>query len=464
MAKGRSAESRLGARGNTYEDVSPVDFPANNNRRFSPDPADDQVDEKHTEVPRRDSCIVPKVSPQDKEDGIFLAHPGTELETVACDMTEVYPDESFCFLNEAKLRERAQELQKFFLPGNERGIVAYAVKANAKGKILRVLADEGIDHYDCASPEEIRVAKSYSPHSEILYNHPVKSTSAILGASRRGIAHYTVQSHREIDKIDSSVDRSSMARPLELAVRLSTPNDNAAINLSTKFGCQEKDAREMIRRIRSQIHALPGISIHTGSQNEDPDVYVGAIKKISAIAIEEGGVHTMNVGGGLPVNYHANDTFSVRHYLDVISRALEEYSRYALRGDDPKIILEVGRIMVAECIDLMIPVLAVENRNRGRCIYINDGVYTSFSDFVVHDWPYNFLCRGKNGKKLSEKCVPFEVFGRTCDSGDSLGQIVLPENLDEGDYLWLKNAGAYMDSQGGHFNGFGMPHYIAYNR
>lgn len=419
---------------------------------------------KRAEIARRESGVMPKVSQEDKEDGIFFTHPGRSLAEVSADVTEIYPDESFCFLNVQKLRERAGELRDFFLPGNEQGVVAYAVKANAKGKIMRVLADEGIDHYDCASPVEISTAMKYRPGSEILYNHPVKSPSSILSASKQGIAHYTVQSQREIDKVDGYADRSVLRRPLELAVRLSTPNDNAAINLSTKFGTQEKDAREMIRRIRHEIGALPGISIHTGSQNEDPEIYVSAIKKISTIAHEEGGVHTMNVGGGLPVNYHANDNFSIRHYLDTISRALEEYSRHAMTGSNPKIILEVGRAMVAECIDLMIPVLAVEDRNRGKCIYINDGVYTSFSDFVVHGWPYNFLCRGKNGKKLSDKHVPFEVFGRTCDSGDSLGQIVLPENLDEGDYLWLKNAGAYMDSQGGQFNGFGLPHYIAYNK
>jgi|GEM_PF-2702689 len=409
------------------------------------------------------SGLMPRVRQEQKDHDIFLTHPARNLDEVVNDITAIHPEDTFCFLNVKKLSERAAELRDHFLPNNSLGVVAYAVKANAKDKILRVLGSEGIDHYDCASANEIAQVKSCQPNAEILYNHPIKTPADIAEAASMGVAHFTVQSQREIDKLSKVAQPYMTDRKMEVAVRLSTPNDNAAINLSTKFGASEPDLRAMIRYIRDVVGALPGISIHTGSQNQDPEVYTTAIKKISLIGAEEGGMNTMNVGGGIPVNYHDKDQFDLRTYLDIINRAIVEYGRHTMRGDNPKILLEVGRSMVAECIDLVIPVLAVEDRNRGRCAYINDGVYTSFSDFAVHEWPYNFLWRGKDGRKLSDKMVPFEVFGRTCDSGDSLGQIVLPEDLGEGDYLWVKNAGAYMDAQGGRFNGFDLPKYVAYN-
>jgi len=395
------------------------------------------------------------------DEGIFLSHHGKDFRTVALEVLEKFPEETFCFLNAGKLRETAGILRDYFLPGNQARAIAYAIKANPKKRILEILSEEGIRHFDCASSGEIDAVKEINPKAEIFFNHPIKTSADIFHAAGSGVHHFTVQAHQEIVKIMNNAFPNMSPDPVEIAVRLRTPNEKAKIDLSTKYGVSHGAASSMIYAIRKMIGAVPGISIHTGSQNEDPRIFVEAIRYMADVARESGGVKTMNVGGGIPVNYAENDNFQLKQYVEMISAALESNSPGALL-EDPKLIIELGRAVVGECIDLVIPVLAAEEREK-KTIYINDGVFTSFSDYAIHGWQYNFKTIGEKGRTLSANKIPYVVFGRTCDSGDTLGEVLLPEDLTDRDFLWLQNAGAYMDSQSTRFNGFDPPKYVSYN-
>lgn len=398
---------------------------------------------------------------EDEKDEIFLEHPGQNFMQVAREVIEAHPEESFCFLNTGLLREKVEILRDHFLPGHPGRVIAYAMKANPKRRIMEIISAEGITDFDCASGTEIEKAKEINPDAGILFNHPVKLVRDIQLAATYGVMHYTVQTHNEVLKILNNAFPRSAADPVEIAVRLMTPNEKAKINLSTKYGAGRSAARSIINDVRRHFDVVPGISIHTGSQNEDPAIFADAIKYMADVARSSGKVKTVNVGGGIPVNYAVNDNFSLREYLEIISRALEANIFGALMKD-PKIIIELGRALVGETVDLVIPVLAIEDRGQ-RTVYINDGVFTSFSDHTIHDWQYYFRTIGHGGRQLSRNLVPFVVFGRTCDSGDTLGEVMLPEDLTAKDHLWVQNAGAYMDSQTTRFNGFEPPKYVSYN-
>ncbi len=385
----------------------------------------------------------------------------TKNEAIA-EITTAYPEDSFCFLNEKKLRERISLLKNSFLPTNEYAKIAYAVKANPRKEILEILNDEGVDCFDCASQEEIRKVLTLDSDAKILFNHPIKTSKDIRYAFFNEVRHYTVQTRKEIQKILKELHFLEPRRPVEMAVRLQTLNDGAKVNLSTKFGAILSDAKEMIQSIKENKNLVPSLSIHTGSQNTKMQSFEKAIELMASLAQEQGGIKTLNVGGGLPVNYFESDDFDLSVFLQYISHAIEKNLPDNL-ADDPEIIIELGRSIIAEAIDLVIPVLSVEKRNGQKCVYFNDGVFTSFSDAAVHDWEYNFKTIGKDGRRLSEEKERMTLFGRTCDSGDVVGSVNLPVNLAEGDFVHVENAGAYMDSQLSFFNGFGPPKYVLYN-
>ena len=392
-------------------------------------------------------------------DSIYYRHPKSDLNDVMPEMLDTCPEESLCFLNEGKLREKVGILRDNFLPENEHRRILYSVKANAKNRIIKILSEEGIDGFDCSSPNEIDMALAQNPEAEIFFNNPIRTANAIKRALERDVRYFAVQSRRGIEKILQTAPQGAP----EISVRLQTLNPEAKIDLSKKFGVTEETAKELLRFLKAS-NVRRGLSIHTGSQNTSPRAFEEGIGFMTGIARSEGGVNSVNLGGGIPVDYFEGGDFDFREYLELISRYVRNNIKGALdKASDPQIILELGRAIIAESVDLAIPVLATEKRLGKKCVYINDGVFTSFSDYPIHGWKYNLKTIGKNGRKLSETKEPYIVFGRTCDSGDTLGEADLPSDLKEGDHIWVPNAGAYMDTQASFFNGYEPPKYVAYN-
>lgn len=392
-----------------------------------------------------------------------LRHPAKTLPEVMKDVLIDHPEESFCFFNEGKLRETVSVLQENFLPNEEVRAIAYAVKSNPLFRVLEILSDEGIDHFDCASPTEIQRVQKVQPTASILYNHPIKREKDIRWAANSRVKHFTVQSENELDKVMHGVSPFSVHDDYQIVARLATPNNESRVNLSEKFGAEPEKVQRMINKILRETQFRPGISMHVGSQNTyDHYFEKGIIEMRSVLESLVGKVSIINLGGGVPVNYFEYDTFSTKEILQNLSRwTLEHLSQFL--DADGKIIIELGRAIIAESVDLVVPVIAKERRSGQSCVYMNDGVFTSFSDAVVHKWKYPLKVIRKNGQEVSGNLIPQVLFGRTCDSGDTLKEMMLPKGIEVGDYIHVPAAGAYMDSQSTYFNGFEPPKYVSYN-
>jgi ornithine decarboxylase len=413
--------------------------------------------------PVRNSFSFPGYYPKDAAEDIFIYHGGTNLDQVVRNVLPRYPDFSFCFLNVGRLRETVKVIQRHFLPGHPGRRISYAVKANSRRKILEVLRDSGVDCFDCTSSGEMSLARSIHPFSEIMFNNPVRSSRDVAYALSLGVKHFAVQTKDDVRKVLDNASFPFVDEPLEMAVRMMMQNENARVDLSPKFGATPGEAEEMISEMRANSSCIPGIYVHVGSQNSSAEKYVAAIRTMSEISRRQGKLKIMNVGGGIPVRYKGQDKFDLVEYLEIISKAITDF---ALDSLDPehKIIIELGRAVVAESVDMVIPILCEARRNGRDCLYINDGIFTSFWDAAIHKWRYWINAMGSDGCEIKGRGLKeYEVFGRTCDSGDTLGKLLLPEGLKEGDYLWLPNAGAYLDTLASRFSEFTAPFYVAYN-
>lgn len=374
-------------------------------------------------------------------------------------------DDSFCFLNEGLIRERLGIFQDHFMSDDPDRRIIYAMKANPHPRIMTILSEEGIDGFDCASAGEIDQALDIGGigPENLFFNNPVKRGSEIHSAYSRGVRYFTAQSRSGVEKVLAH-SRLFGADNMEVATRLETLNPDAKINLSEKYGCAPKEGLHLLQRVKD-AGVRAGLAMNTGSQNSSPKSFVMGIEMLAEVAKRAGGVTSLNVGGGIPVNYFPTDVYDAREYLREITRAVQRTrdSFFGGNRDKSKIIIEPGRSLVAQAVDLAIPVLEVDRHRSLKRAFINDGVFTSFSDSPIHGWKYAFEVFTKDGRKLSDALENFTVYGRTCDSGDVLGEYSFPSDLQEGDFIWVKNAGAYMDSQGSRFNGFSAPRYISYN-
>jgi ornithine decarboxylase len=331
-----------------------------------------------------------------------------------------------------------------FFKDNFPGKVLYAVKTNPNEKVIKEIISSGIQNFDVASLNEIKLIKKIKPDSNLYFMHTVKSKESISSAYFDfGVKNFALDSKDELRKI---LDATDQAKDLNLYVRIAVSNEHAEIDLSRKFGALPSEALGLVRLCKEHSKKL-GISFHVGSQCMHKISYSKGISEINSIIKKTKIIpDVINIGGGFPSIYPNLNPEPLNNYLNEIKKSLNGLRLAKL----PEVICEPGRAIVAESGSTIVKVLLRKKQN----LYINDGTYGSLFDAGVP----NFILPSKmitNGRIHSKKFIPFSFFGPTCDSLDYMkGPFLLPNNIKEGDYIELGQLGAYGLTFRTKFNGF----------
>jgi ornithine decarboxylase len=89
-------------------------------------------------------------------------------------------------------------------------------------------------------------------------------------------------------------------------------------------------------------------------------------------------------------------------------------------------------------------------------VFLNDGVYGTLTEFPLIGNIDRIQVLDPQGRPRGGEGIGRVIFGPTCDSVDRLpGEIVLPGDTVEGDYLVIQGIGAYSMATNTRFNGFG---------
>ncbi|MEL7049038.1 MAG: type III PLP-dependent enzyme, partial [Pseudomonadota bacterium] len=329
------------------------------------------------------------------------------------------------------------------------GDVAYAYKANSSVFLLGALYGAGIRHFDVASLPELEDAATI-PGVEMHFMHPVKSRSAIRRAYDLGVRSFSLDGEDELKKIVEETRQSSgPARDLRLFVRVAVPAINSLIPLEKKFGVAGDEAARLLMKTR-QVAAELGITFHVGSQTTTPDSFVAALDSVRVLIGQAGVVvDRLDVGGGFPAKYANSDPDPIHDFIKAIDDGVEELPV----REDVQLMCEPGRALVAEAESVIVRVDA----RRGHNLYINDGGYGTLFDAAHLGFVFparRIAFRGLDAS--SEQLEGFELWGPTCDSIDHMpGPFMLPNDIDEGDYIEIGNIGAYGRALAGKFNGYG---------
>jgi ornithine decarboxylase len=331
------------------------------------------------------------------------------------------------------IRKKSIQLASKFFKNKFPGDVLYAVKTNPNPLVLKTIFESGIDNFDVASINEIKIIKNISKSAKCSFMHTVKSRESIKESYfKYGVRAYSLDSKDELIKIIESTDR---AKDLELFVRISVSNEHAEIDLSKKFGAIQSEATGLLRLTKQYAKKI-GLSFHVGSQCMHPISYSKGISEIGNIIKRTKIVPDfINVGGGFPTIYPDLVPQSIGSYFEEIKNALTNLKLEKL----PKIICEPGRAIVAESGSTIVRV----NLRKKQKLYINDGTYGSLFDagFPNIVYPSKLIT---NGRIISKKSTAFDFYGPTCDSMDYMkGPFILPNNIKENDYIELGQLGAY---------------------
>ena len=324
------------------------------------------------------------------------------------------------------------------------GKVLYAVKTNPDEKVVKIISDNGIENFDVASLNEVKLVRKINNKAKVYFMHTVKNRESIKEAyTKYNVKDFALDTKDELLKI---LEATNNAKDLNLYVRVSISNEHAEIDLSRKFGATSSEALGLLRLCKAHAKRV-GLSFHVGSQCMHKISFAKGINEIGKIIKKTKIVpDVINVGGGFPAMYPDLIPEPLDNYLDVIKESLKNLKL----EKTPEIFCEPGRAIVAEAGSTIVKVL-LKKKNK---LYINDGTYGSLFDAGAP----NFVLPAKmitNGRVVSKKKTAFNFYGPTCDSLDYMkGPFLLPNNIKEGDYIELGQLGAYGTTFRTKFNGF----------
>jgi ornithine decarboxylase len=350
----------------------------------------------------------------------------------------------FCFSPQA-LGATVARFRKGF-PGE----VSYAVKANGATMVLAAMAEAGIGVFDVASIEEMDEVAAAAPEARVHYHNPVKARQEIAEAfAIHGCRRFALDDVGELAKILEVVKAGA---ELELAVRFRLPAHGAAAHdFSTKFGADPQGAADLLRLVGRCGHR-PVLTFHPGSQCTDPQAYARYIKVAGEIARGAGvRLAALNVGGGFPASYRQSIAPPLPAFFAAITDSLK--AAFA-EGERPALECEPGRGLVASSMSLLTRVKLVKPSRRE--LFLNDGIYGALMEMSQAPAlaPHYRVIR--DGAVHDGPVQRFTAYGPTCDPLDRLpGELVLPADIAENDFIEFSTIGAYGAATATRFNGYG---------
>ena len=381
-------------------------------------------------------AALPRQQPQEQ---LFDTHPEVSLdfEIVRQAASQKY-NRPFLIVDTAIVRGKVRR----FRAAMPRVRPHYAVKANPDRRVLKVLIQEGCG-FEIASTAELDLLLGLGvPAGEIFYSNPVKSRESIAYAASKGVEWFVIDSLDELRRV------FEVKADAKQYLRIAAPNIGSDWPLSGKFGAGATDAREIVAAAAKLGADLAGVTFHVGSQCRNPENWRVALEK-ARNAFEQmtkAGLkpRLLNIGGGFPVR-HVKPIPSIETIGAVVNEGLRAFP------EDTQVIAEPGRYLVSDAGYFVCRVLGTATRAGKRWMHWDAGLFGGVIE----------AAEGLKYRIRSDRAgpdVPWTVGGPTCDSVDVvMREEPLPSDLQEGDFIYIRNAGAYTTAYASQFNGFPLP-------
>ncbi|MBN2866224.1 MAG: diaminopimelate decarboxylase [Thiotrichales bacterium] len=332
--------------------------------------------------------------------------------------------------------------------GSQPHLVCYAVKTNSNIAVLNVLAKLGAG-FDIVSQGELeRVLLAGGDPAKVVFSGVAKQSVEIERALEVGIRCFNIESHAELDRIQTVAER--MGKMANVSIRVN-PDVDAKTHpyISTglkdnKFGVDINTAPELYADASACSHVNPiGIDCHIGSQLTDITPFVDALERVLKLRnqLEEMGIdiHHLDLGGGLGIQYTSETPPPIAEYIQALITKLND--------TDVEVIIEPGRAIAGNAGVLLTEVeylKPTEHKNfaiidAAMNDLIRPALYQAYQEIV----PVTPRTDGMEGK--------WDLVGPVCETGDFLGKD-RQMNLKAGDLLAVMSSGAYGFTMSSNYN------------
>jgi diaminopimelate decarboxylase len=343
--------------------------------------------------------------------------------------------------------------------GSAPHLVAYAVKANSAGPIVRELASVGCGA-DVVSGSELAVALGCGIAAErVLFSGVGKSAHDLdlaIGAGPQGILAIQVESVEELARVEARASALGRAARVSLRINPGVVADTHA-HIATghdeaKFGIARIDLPAAWAALEAAPHVrLVGLSCHVGSQLTRTDDYIASAEVLVHLArereVSHGPLDLIDFGGGFGIDYGDGCDASP---ADFARAAVEKLRGAGLTGRT--LVVEPGRSLVGPYGVLCARVLQQKRSDARRWLMIDAG---------MNDLLRPALYGARHRIEALDQPSPatggssFRVVGPVCESSDDFGEHRLNEPPPRA--VAIRDAGAYGYTMASQYNGRALP-------
>jgi diaminopimelate decarboxylase len=319
-------------------------------------------------------------------------------------------------------------------------VVCYSVKANSNLAVLQAFAREGSGFDIVSGGELFRCLKAGADPKTIVFSGVGKTRDEIGAALREGILSFNVESSGELDLIDAVAREMGKRAPVSIRVNpdvdpkthpyISTGMKKAKFGIDIPRALAEYDRARGMRGVE-----IVGVDCHIGSQLTDVTPFSDALARVRAMILELRGrgfdIRYLDFGGGLGITYADETPPEPKAYAEALLRDGIAHLGVTL-------LLEPGRVIVGNAGILLVRVLYNKDTDTKRFVIVdgamNDlirpalyGAYQGIEPIVQREAP--------------ERVV--DVVGPVCESGDFFAKDRPLREVEPGELLAVRSAGAY---------------------
>jgi diaminopimelate decarboxylase len=381
--------------------------------------------------------------------GTFFHYKGAELHCERTSLAEVAREYGTpCYVYSAeRIVKNYRAFDEAFSPLPH--LIAYAVKANSNGAILRLLAQEGSGADVVSKGELTHTLQAGILPGRIVFAGVGKHKEELRFALEAGILLINVESQEELESLARIVEQREASA--QIAVRV-----NPAVDVGThpylttgrkenKFGVPIDEALNLYHwGMKRPGIAAAGVHMHLGSQIVNLSPYPEAVDRLLSAIVEpleaEGiAIEYFDIGGGLGIPYAGE---FVPGPLDLAQAVLPKLAKW-----EGTLVVEPGRAIVGDTGVLLTEVLYRKSTPFHSFLIVDAGM----NDFLR---PALYHARHRVQpviKKQGAETV-WEVVGPVCESADILSAACSLPSTESGDVLAIMNAGAYGFSMASTYN------------
>jgi diaminopimelate decarboxylase len=317
--------------------------------------------------------------------------------------------------------------------------VHYAIKSNRHPLLLSAIRANGSCGADVCSPEELLHARRIGfPESLISYTSTVPSDADLAVIARHPGIWLNCDSLASIRRVGEACPGRTIGLRINPGLGIGY-RANRLLQYSgtapTKFGIYREQFAEALALAAALGLEIRGLHLHCGCGYLTPQLPIldAILAEAEWFIRQVPELQHVNIGGGLGIPLvEGDETLDIQGWSQIVARRL---------GGRVEVWVEPGDYIVKDAGVLVLQVVAVEEKNGVRFVYV-DGGFNLHMEPAFYGLPLQIVpCRGGG--------APVEtvtVAGNINEALDVFATGVALPRVGEGDYLAFLNAGGYGSS------------------